>query len=148
MCDKSETAQMDEVIHLIVAANRLLRERGEDVAHAAGQTHARRMVLQSAERGRSIADIARDLGLTRQGVQRIGNDLVDDGLATYKPNPRHQRAKLLLPTGDGQRALKEIHNAHDQWISKLSYDTAGIDLEALTVALNRVLEALDAPRTR
>lgn len=134
---------MDEVVHLIVAANRLLREQGDDVAQAAGQTHARRMVLQCADRGRPIADIARDLALTRQGVQRIGNDLVDDGLATYKRNPQHQRAKLLAPTAAGRRALLAIRSAHDEWISKLSDDTAGLDLDSLTVALRSILDALN-----
>ncbi len=136
---------MDEVVHLIVHANRLLRERGDDVAAAAGQTHARRMVLQCADGDRSIADIARDLALTRQGVQRIGNDLVDDGLATFERNPRHQRAKLLVPTASGRRALQAIHSAHNQWISKLSDDTADIDIDALALALRRILDALDAP---
>ena len=70
-------------IHALFDVNRLLRDAGERVAVAAGQTHARRMVLQAAQPPATVADIARALRLHRQGVQRIADELVDDGLAQY-----------------------------------------------------------------
>jgi hypothetical protein len=36
--------------------------------------------------------------LARQGVQRLADVLVRDGLAVYEPNPAHRRAKLLRLT--------------------------------------------------
>ena len=41
------------------------------------------------------------MGLTRQAVQRIADLLVDRGLAEYRPNPDHRRAKLLACTEAG-----------------------------------------------
>ena len=39
--------------------------------------------------------------MTRQGVQRVADLLVEHGLAEYQPNPAHRRAKLLACTETG-----------------------------------------------
>jgi DNA-binding MarR family transcriptional regulator len=44
---------------------------------------------------RTVADIARRMGMTPQGVQRIADLLVMHELAEYRTNPAHRRAKLL-----------------------------------------------------
>src|SRR4051794_37781804 len=60
----------------------------------------------------SVAGIARDMGITRQSVQRIADLLVDQGLAEYRDNPAHRRAKLLAPTAAGRAAVHRIDPAH------------------------------------
>lgn len=45
-----------------------------------------------------VIGIAREIGITRQNVQRTADILVEQGLAEYGPNPAHRRAKLLRPT--------------------------------------------------
>ncbi|MFC7591798.1 MarR family winged helix-turn-helix transcriptional regulator [Nonomuraea antimicrobica] len=55
-----------------------------------------------------VAGIARAMGMTRQGVQRIADLLVERGLAEYRPNPAHRRAKLLWPTDAGREAITKI----------------------------------------
>ena len=94
----------DAALHALFEANRLLRDAGEKIASAAGQTHARRMVLQEAGDGATVPDIARVLGLQRQGVQRIADELVADGLGRYVDNPRHKRSKLFVVTDLGDAA--------------------------------------------
>jgi len=56
---------------------------------------------------RPVAEIARriGLGLTRQSVQRVANDVVDRGWAAWLENPSHRRAKLLAPTAVGRDAV-------------------------------------------
>jgi DNA-binding MarR family transcriptional regulator len=41
-------------------------------------------------------------------VQRIADILVERGLAEYRDNPAHRRAKLLVPTGAGRAAIGRI----------------------------------------
>jgi DNA-binding MarR family transcriptional regulator len=59
-----------------------------------------------------IAHVARNMGLTRQAVQRIANEHVADGLLRFEPNPHHRRANLVLLTDKGERAYTA---AIDRW---------------------------------
>ena len=71
----------------------------EELARPAGLTAAWWQVL-GAVLGEplTVAGIAREMGITRQSVQRVADILAERGLARYLPNPAHRRAKLLTPT--------------------------------------------------
>ena len=89
----------------------VLRRDGEAIAKLAGQTQARWQVMSVATAGRlSVAMIARRLGLTRQCVQRVADEIVAEELASYQPNPDHQRSPLLILTDDGQKVLDTIND--------------------------------------
>jgi MarR family len=66
----------------------------EELARPAGLTAAWWQVL-GAVLGPPlpVAGIAREMGLTRQSVQRIADILVERGVAEYRDNPAHRRAK-------------------------------------------------------
>src|SRR5947208_697900 len=66
-----------------------------------------------------VAGIAREMGLTRQSVQRIADILVERGLAEYRDNPAHRRAKLLVPTEAGRAAIGRIGPAHAEAAARL-----------------------------
>ena len=51
------------------------------------------------------------MGVTRQAVQRIADLLVERGLAEYRPNPAHRRAKLLACTEAGYWAIRRISSS-------------------------------------
>jgi DNA-binding MarR family transcriptional regulator len=146
MSNGGEGREIDEVIHAVVKVNRLLREAGEGLASKAGQTHSRRMVLQAVGDGMSVADVGRRLGMQRQGVQRVADDLVRDGLARYEPNPRHKRAKLLQITPAGLRCLSEIEAAHAEWIGRIAALTGKATWEATQRDLELLAEALHTLR--
>ncbi|MCD0443951.1 MarR family transcriptional regulator [Glycomyces sp. A-F 0318] len=138
----NDPGELDEVIHAIAKVNRLLRQAGEGLASSAGQTHSRRMVLQTLGDGMSVAETARRLGMQRQGVQRIADDLVRDGLARYEENPLHKRAKLLKATPSGLRRLREIERAHAEWVGRVAASTGGADWGATRRDLELLAEAL------
>lgn len=48
-----------------------------------------------------VAHIARNMGLTRQAVQRLVDDMRADGFVRLEPNPHHRRAMLVLATERG-----------------------------------------------
>lgn len=58
-----------------------------------------------------VAHIARNMGLTRQAVQRVVDLLAERGLVALEPNPHHQRAKLVVLTDAGRRALSSAEAA-------------------------------------
>lgn len=74
----------------------------------------------------TVSEIARSLGLARQGVQRIADILVDDGLAEYLPNPAHKRAKLLSSTEKGLNSIKTIRPKVVSWAESVN-DVVGED---------------------
>jgi DNA-binding MarR family transcriptional regulator len=91
-----------------------------------------------------VAGIARDMGITRQSVQRIADLLVDDGLAEYRDNPAHRRAKLLAPTEAGRAAIARITPAHRR-AAKLLAERLGVGrLEEALTAMRDLSEAVDS----
>ncbi|MER6448736.1 MarR family transcriptional regulator [Streptomyces venezuelae] len=104
---------MSDEMALLVAdvfeAAGALRRSGEAIAAAHGQTQARWQVLSVvSEQPMSVPSAARRLGVARQNVQRIANDLAKDGLADLVPNPDHRTSPLLTLTADGRTVLEAI----------------------------------------
>lgn len=121
----------------------------EKLARPAGLTAAWWQVLGAVVREPlPVAGIARAMGITRQSVQRVADLLVDKGLAEYRTNPAHARAKLLALTEDGRAALVRIGPAHRSMAERLA-GHLGIEQFEQTVAALRTLsdafDALEAP---
>ena len=88
-------------------------EIAETLSRPAGLTAASWQVLGAVlQEPIPVAAVAREVGVTRQSVQRLADILVERGLAAYQPNPAHRRAKLLSPTADGRNAVRRIGPAH------------------------------------
>ncbi|WP_407051272.1 MarR family winged helix-turn-helix transcriptional regulator [Methyloraptor flagellatus] len=81
---------------------------GDALVRPLGLTSARWQVLGSIAHGRgtfSVARLADNMGLARQSVQRVVDELADAGLVGFAPNPAHKRAKLVLMTPAGEDAF-------------------------------------------
>jgi DNA-binding MarR family transcriptional regulator len=61
-----------------------------------------------ADQSLTVASIARRLGLARQSVQRVADDLVADGMVERLDNPDHQRSQLHALTASGRDTLQQI----------------------------------------
>ncbi|BDH09098.1 MarR family winged helix-turn-helix transcriptional regulator [Streptomyces hygroscopicus] len=91
-----------------------------------------------------VAGIARAMGITRQSVQRIADLLVERGLAEYRPNPAHRRAKLLASTDEGRAAIARITPGHAEFAARLGEQLGGPgDFHRVTAALEELSAALD-----
>jgi len=125
--------------------NHRLTAAGEAIAHAANanQTLARWIVLETiADQPATVADIARRLGLARQGVQRLADALVAGGLATYEANPRHRRASLVQISPSGRQSLRQIQAVQRAWADRMAADLDPQQLEQTCAFIDRVLERL------
>jgi DNA-binding MarR family transcriptional regulator len=110
MDEKERSVEMQHLVAEVFELAGALRRDGERIAKLAGQTQARWQVMWIAASGRlSVAMIARRLGLTRQSVQRVADAIVAEGLASFEPNPDHQRSPLLILTDTGQTVLDTIN---------------------------------------
>jgi DNA-binding MarR family transcriptional regulator len=117
----------------------------EQLARPAGLTGTRWQVLGSVlDEPFPVADIARRIGVTRQSVQRVADDLVEQGLAEYLENPAHRRAKLLHPTDQGRDAVRRIGPSHAALAEQLAGQVGEDSLRDALNALNTLLDVLPA----
>ncbi|MFF5477269.1 MarR family winged helix-turn-helix transcriptional regulator [Streptomyces sp. NPDC012935] len=116
----------------------------EELARPAGLTAAWWQVL-GAVLGEPlpVAGVARAMGITRQSVQRIADLLVDKGLAEYRPNPAHRRAKLLAPTDEGRAAISGINPGHAALADRLADAFGDAELAEAVRVLERLSKVLD-----
>lgn len=120
-----------------------LREYGEAIAGTIGQTQARWQVMSAASaEPRTVPQIARILGVTRQNVQRIADMLVADGSAAYQDNPDHRTSPHLVLTGRGRAALDRLSKAASGYHARLARKLQPSEVVALQRGLRRLLEAL------
>ncbi|MGK5742714.1 MarR family winged helix-turn-helix transcriptional regulator [Micromonospora sp. URMC 103] len=90
------------------------RRSSEELAGEQGQTAARWHVLSVLSDGaRTVASAARRLGLARQSVQRVVDNLVTAGLVTLHDNPDHVRAPLVALTEEGRTTLAALLERSD-----------------------------------
>jgi DNA-binding MarR family transcriptional regulator len=125
--------------HLVTAA-------GEALARHGGQTLARWVILDTvAGAPLTVAEIGRTRGMARQPVQRVADLLVEDGLAVFKDNPRHQRAKLLALTARGRRVLDAINAEQAVWANSHGAKVGIATLERTHELVAQLRSVIDMP---
>jgi DNA-binding MarR family transcriptional regulator len=125
--------------------NGRLLTAGDALTRPAQQTSARWQVLGALDQDeRTVADIGRRMGLTRQSVQRIADLLEADGLVAYRDNPAHQRAKLAVLTPRGRAVLDDITARQIEWANRIASRLADDDLTHAVRILQQVRQALDS----
>lgn len=136
---------LTEVILTTFRLNGRLMDAAQGMAAAGELTAAWWQVIGGVlDEPRSVAEIARRMGMTRQGVQRVADLLVERELAEYRDNPAHRRAKLLACTEAGYWAVRRISLVQHPWADRVG-QAVGTDelLDALTV-MQRLVEILEA----
>ena len=107
-----------------------------------GITNARWQTLSelfALEQRVTVSELSRYMGLTRQAVQRLADDMARDGLVEFTENPSDARAMHLLLTEAGKAAYDDALEREWQWTNAIAqdFDTEQIDravalLEAIT----------------
>jgi DNA-binding MarR family transcriptional regulator len=133
---------------LVIATFRLsarFLEVAQGLADHGGLTAAWWQVLGGVlDDARSVAEVGRRMGMSRQGVQRVADLLVQHGLAEYRPNPTHRRAKLLGPTEAGYWAIRQIALAQHPWANRVGAKLGADELRDALATMQRLLAVLDA----
>lgn len=132
----------------VFTVNGLIISAGENISQPLGQSSARWQVLGRVYRPQTVPDIARDIGLARQTVQRTANLLDGDGLVCFRAHPTDRRTKLVELTPEGRRVLAAIHRSQVDWSEQLLKRlNSGVlvdatkALSAIAAVLRRELEA-------
>jgi DNA-binding MarR family transcriptional regulator len=127
--------------------NGALIAAGDALVAPLGLTSARWQVMGAvaeARGGLPVAGIARNMGLVRQSVQRIADELAAEGILRFAPNPHHRRARLVQLTERGEALFAEANRRWltlaDALVAALGADNAARAAEVLRAArehLNR-----------
>jgi DNA-binding MarR family transcriptional regulator len=116
----SHGAAFSELVIEVFRINGLALAAGNALAAPAGLTSARWQILGVVDHApASVSDVARTMGLTRQGVQQTADAMALDGFVTWAPNPHHQRAKLVTITPKGTKALRAVERRQAAWADRL-----------------------------
>ncbi len=107
---------------------------GESISGSVGQTSARWQVLGTVYEPKTVAEIARIFGISRQGVQRVTNTLILEGLVESRPHPADKRTFLIELTPKGREVLSRIYSKQLAW-SRAIVKKLGIDRLVKTTEL-------------
>ena len=120
---------------LIIETFRLngeLLAAGDELCADLGLTSARWQVMGAIDEGSlPVAHIARNMGLTRQAVQRVADELAREGFIAFADNPHHRRAKLAGLTAKGRASLDEVNRRQAVWANRIA---EGLDPAAIEAA--------------
>ena len=123
---------MTSLIMDVFRLNGRLLVAGDRLVSDLGLTSARWQVLGAialAEKPETVAWHARAMGLHRQGIQRIVNELEAEGIVAFQPHPRHKRAHLIILTEAGQKLFDDAMDLQVPWVNSL---TEGLKLTDIT----------------
>ena len=132
-----------ELILEVFRLNGRLLMSGDRLVALLGLTSARWQVLGAialAEQPQPVAWLARSMGLNRQGVQRLVNEMIEDGLVETRPNPHHRRAHHVVLTKRGRDAYEAAARLQAPWVTDL---VKGLSRDEIATAL-RVAATLRA----
>jgi DNA-binding MarR family transcriptional regulator len=123
-----------ELILEVFRVNGRLLAAGDELVGPVGLTSARWQVLGAialSPMALPVAHLARSMGLARQSVQRLVDEMMKDGLVRDAPNPNHRRAKLILLTDRGEKIHGAAMERQVPWVVGLA---TGLTVEAIISA--------------
>lgn len=142
-----EREVLTELVLRTFRLNGMFLQVAEQLARPAGLTAAWWQVLGAVLREPlTVAGVARDMGLARQSVQRVADLLVTNGLAEYRPNPAHARAKLLAPTDAGWAAIGRLSEGTVAWARAVADVVGEDDLRRTVEVMDRLVAVLPEVR--
>ena len=140
-------AALTAVMLDIFRANGALLAAGDRLVAPLGLTSARWQVLGSialSDHALPVAHLARVMGLSRQAVQRVVNDLEREGFVRFEPNQHHKRAHLVVLTEKGTDAYAAASQQEAPWANALAEGMSPEELETVRRVLNTLTARLDA----
>lgn len=146
-------ASADAVLRLVeavgTAADRFAEVEDRMLADT-GFTGARMRVaavLAPADTARTVPQVARSLGLSRQAVQRLADDLAARGLIAWIDNPDHRRARLFQLTESGRTAYGQALQRKVLWAQSVAQGLTPAWLAVATELLG-LMSRRSGPKTR
>jgi DNA-binding MarR family transcriptional regulator len=141
---KAASAFTDLILETFRFNGRLLAA-GDRLTRPLGLTSARWQVLGAIEgQSLSVAQIARKMGLARQNVQRLANELAKAQMVEYLPNPEHKLAKLVRLTERGRAAMQDLGQRQQRWANQTTAPVSAAEIQAAVALLVKLRLRLES----
>lgn len=131
-----------EMLRIVRTTFRLqgaILRHGDELFSSSGLSSSRVQVIVALRDGpRTVPEIARGMGLTRQGVQRTVHVLTKEGLLETKKNPEHKRSSLIYLTPKGRRRLLRVTVSRNRFLNDWSREHQAGDLKQLADLIERL----------
>ena len=136
---------LTDLILDVFRLNGALLAAGDALVGDLGLTSARWQVLGAIALSPvplPVAHLARNMGLTRQAVQRSVDEMLSDGLVRLDPNPHHRRAMLVTMTERGKSAYRAASERQEGWADMLAAGLSSEGVEAASLLLSELQRRL------
>lgn len=140
------TPERDLVTGVIQLANLLMRHLAPvfEKANVTPQQWAILAAVAAAEEPLTLAGLARTMLVSKQNMTGMVARLEELGLIERQADPNDLRSSRLVLTRRGRSVVEKLRPVYDAWQRDLGSDIAERDLAALTRAVDRLIERLQA----
>jgi len=139
-----ETPQSLLVTDLIRSALRLAsksNKHGNELVKHLGLTSARWQTLGEllfAVSPLTVSQLARQMGISRQAVQRLVNDMAKDHLVGFKENRSDLRADFVVISKIGRSTYLKAHDASQDFTNQLGAGFKTTELKSVLSIIDRM----------
>ncbi len=127
--------------------NGLLINEGDKLIKDLGLTSARWKVLGAlfeTSGALTVPEIARMMGQSRQAVQRLSNEMKEEGLVETQTNPDHKRAKKLVLSENGKAIYALVMHRQIPWVNSIADQFEASELELASSVLQKLICQFDS----
>jgi len=133
-----------DLVLKIFQLNGTLLDAGDIITRPFQLTSSKWQVLGAiGSEPKTVARIAKEMGLARQSVQRTTNLLMSAGFCELSQNPHHARSGLLGLTQKGRDTLFKIERSQIKWANAISKNTDEKILKSTLAFLGKIQTALE-----
>ncbi len=137
------TRALRDLARSVERTARALRKASEMRNADFGLTGVQRAVMEAIREGpRTVPDIARERGVTRQHVQAGVDALAASGLVLRSRNPANAKSWLIGMSRKGQAVYQTLQSREALALRTLSDRLSAAELEAADAALRTILTRL------
>ena len=133
-----------ELILALFPLNGLLLSAGDHLSSGEGLSSSLWQVLGALQdTPRTVSQVSRVMGLTRQSVQRSVNILKKDDLVELVKNPDHQTSPLVRMTTKGKTAYRKVMRLQTEWSNGLGERLKADELRVAVQVLRTLHDTLE-----
>ncbi len=134
---------LDALINETALLFHRLKIVAEQVHHQGEMSGGLRSILRSLDRigAQTVPQMARSRSVSRQHVQMLVNNLIEEGFVELVRNPAHKRSALARLTKQGKKVVDEMNRREAGLMSKtdLAISDRKLDEAAETLRIVRAL---------
>jgi DNA-binding MarR family transcriptional regulator len=90
----------------------------------------------------TVPQIARSRPVSRQGIQKLANEMIEEGLIEFVDNPAHKKSKLLRITAKGKELFQDLTERNAQAAELLAQDMDAVELEMAVKVMRQLRDKL------